>query len=407
MSIILTGIGWDHSRGFDCYRDTVDLFYQDHPGIEIRWDKRSLRDFGEAPIGPLAENYDLIIVDHPFSGKARSSGCLLDLQQLVPDLVAQVLEDEIGQSARSYHYDGGVWGLPTDTAAQIAVYRPDLLEKLGAEVPRTHADVCALAKAARAAGLYIGMPGCPTDAVCLVMSYAANLGHPAGQEAGVFLNEDITETVLECIRELVGLAHPLSTESNPIKMHEMMCASDEIVYVPLMFGYSNYSRKGREPLLKVADFAGPGKIAYAGALLGGAGCAVSSRCQHTGAAATYLRWLHQPEIMSGAYFRAGGQPGLRSVWENAAVNEAANGFFRDTIKTLDTAFLRPRFPRFVPFFETLGKKVNAFLKGNATVEDVKAYIRNAYHDPATSETVGQSNSDGEREREGVRSVKNA
>jgi multiple sugar transport system substrate-binding protein len=382
MTITLTGIGWDHPRGFDCYRDTAAAFHAAHPEIEIRWDTRTLREFGEAPIGPLAERYDFIIMDHPFSGKGRSSGCLTDLGTLVPDVIAHSLTDEVGQSARSYHYDGGVWGLPTDAAAQIAVYRPDLLERLGAEVPRTHDDVLALARRARARGQSIGLPSCPTDAAALLMSYAANLGHPAGRAPGVFLQEAEVDHVLGLLAELFDLAHPLSSQCNPIRMHELMCAGDEVVYVPLMFGYSNYSRQGRAPLLRAADFAGPGPVAHAGALLGGAGCAVSARCRHPEAAATYLRWLHRPEVMSGAFFRAGGQPGSRAVWENPDVNAEANGFFADTLRTLDTAYLRPRFPDFVPFFEVMGETVHAYLTGETDAEAVKRHIRDNYRDPA-------------------------
>ncbi|MFV0333758.1 MAG: ABC transporter substrate-binding protein [Tropicimonas sp.] len=363
MTIELNGIGWDHPRGYDCLVGATEAFHAEHPDIRITWSKRSLRDFGEAPIDVLARRYDFIIIDHPFSGKARQSGCLVDLGALVPDTIADLMADEIGQSTRSYQYDGGVWGLPTDAVSQVAAYRPDLLAAHGHGVPATYDEVRRLAAGLRAAGLWIGVPSCPTDAICQVLSYASNLGHPPGAREGEFVPADVLGDVLDILRELLSLAHPASVQSNPIQMFERMSAGDEVAYVPLAFGYSNYARKGESPLIRGADFAGPGADPKAGALLGGAGCALSTRCRHLEAATSYLRWLHRPEVMSGVYLDAGGQPGRRSAWQDARVNEVASNFFADTFDTIQRAYLRPRFDGFVPFMEEAGIRVNDWLRG--------------------------------------------
>ena len=62
------------------------------------------------------------------------------------------LADEVfvGPSLASYRYDGHIWALPVDAAAQVAVSRPDLMQRLGAEVPRTWEDVIRLGKHAAA-----------------------------------------------------------------------------------------------------------------------------------------------------------------------------------------------------------------------------------------------------------------
>ena len=119
----LTGIGWDHPRGFGCYEGSGVAFMREHPDIELVWEKRSLRAFGEAPIDDLAELYDLVVFDHPFVGRAHATRAFLDLKEIVPDVVSAALADELGQAARSYHFAGGVYGLPTDAAAQVSAYR--------------------------------------------------------------------------------------------------------------------------------------------------------------------------------------------------------------------------------------------------------------------------------------------
>lgn len=378
---ILKGIAWDHERGFGCLHRTAELFAEAHPGLRVQWDKRSLRDFGEGPIDTLAERYDLIIVDHPFSGHARHSGSLVDLRPLLDAKeIETLLEDSVGPSTASYHYDGGIYALPTDAAAQIASYRPDLLQEIGASVPRTHAKVLELARAARQAGKAIATPACPIDAMCLVLTFAANLGRPLAPDADRFIAAPELEAVLAQVEELVAASDPRSVNWNPIQMYEEMATSDSIVYCPYAFGYSNYARSDRARPILAANIAGPGADPRRGALLGGAGCAVTRSCTDLDAAVTYLRWLHQPEFQRGAYFETGGQPGLRSAWLDPRVNAMSRNFFLDSLETLDKAYLRPRWYGFIPFFEEAGKAVNQHLRGQLGRQETVAALHRLYGD---------------------------
>ncbi len=125
----LRGMTWDHPRGYQPLAENVARFAAAHPDIEVSWSRRSLRDFGVQPVEVLAERYDLIVIDHPFCGRARATGCLRDLRPLFPAAFFAMLgRESVGPAARSYHYGGGIWGLPTDAACQVASYRPDLLE---------------------------------------------------------------------------------------------------------------------------------------------------------------------------------------------------------------------------------------------------------------------------------------
>jgi multiple sugar transport system substrate-binding protein len=143
-----------------------------------------------------------------------------------------------------------------------------------------------------------------------------------------------------------------------------MAAGDEIVYVPFGFGYTNYSRAGVKVPIRYANIAGPGPDPAAGAILGGAGCAISAKCKDVEAAVEYLTWMHQPEHQAGAYFENGGQPGLRSAWTSAEDDREAGGFFSGTLETLDKTYLRPRFDGFIPAFEHPGELVHRYLTGD-------------------------------------------
>ena len=67
-SVQLRGMTWDHTRGFLPVVATGQRFAELNPGVEIIWEKRSLKAFEEFPVEKLAADYDLIVLDHPFVG---------------------------------------------------------------------------------------------------------------------------------------------------------------------------------------------------------------------------------------------------------------------------------------------------------------------------------------------------
>ncbi len=82
--IVLRGITWNHSRGFVSVVATAQRFSEMQPQVDIIWEKRSLQEFADAPIQGLAEQYDLLVIDHPWAGYAAHSQALLPLQEIIP-----------------------------------------------------------------------------------------------------------------------------------------------------------------------------------------------------------------------------------------------------------------------------------------------------------------------------------
>lgn len=231
-----------------------------------------------------------------------------------------------------------------------------------------------LGRAARAAGKYLTLPTCQTDSSCLVATISANLGSPMQRLDDKMLDPAVFEATLGYIRQLVELSNPESREWNPIQTYDAMVTRDDLVYLPMAFGYTNYSRTGVTQPLTFANIAGPGKDPRAGAILGGAGCAISAQCQNVEAAVTYLTWVHQPSHQAGDYFVQGGQPGLRAAWVNPSVNAACGDFFANTLETIDKAWLRPRFDGFIHAYEHMALLVHRWLKDGG---DTAALIADA------------------------------
>ncbi len=364
MGITLKGLTWDHPRGYAPLLAGVPEYEGQNPEIKIQWNRRTLREFGEAPIEQYLDRYDLLIVDHPFVGFAVAHGALVDLSPFISEVEKlHFAADSVGPSWQSYCYDGGLWALPIDAATQVASYQPDLLRELSPAVPDTFDDVLELGERARKAGKYIVVPACPTDAISLFFTLSANLGYPIPEKRDIFVDDSVAAEVLNRLHALIELAHPRSVEWNPIQVYDFMVGGSDAVYCPYGFGYSNYSRVGKSVRLKFTNAPAAGKRGCAGTMLGGTGVAVSKLSPHRSEAIAYARWLVSPEHQRGTYFREGGQPASLATWTDSSVNAMADGFFSGTLPTLQTAYLRPRFDGFVRFFEAAGVQMNRCLRG--------------------------------------------
>ena len=136
-AVTLRGMTWDHSRGFDPMIATALEYGRRNPGVAIQWEKRSLQAFADRPIEEMAGTYDLMVIDHPHVGEVARSGQLLALDTLGREAeMAQLAEQTVGVSHRSYEFDGHQWALAIDAATPVAAYRPDLLERPAGAVGR-------------------------------------------------------------------------------------------------------------------------------------------------------------------------------------------------------------------------------------------------------------------------------
>jgi multiple sugar transport system substrate-binding protein len=268
--------------------------------------------------------------------------------------------------------------LPIDAATQVASYRPDLLQQFSPEVPRTFDDVLTLARKTHDFGKYVVVPACPTDAISLFFTLSANLGHPIAEASDIFIDDAVGLDVLDRLHLLISAAHPKSVEWNPIQVYDFMVSTSDAVYCPYGFGYSNYSRAKRPVHLKFADAPTAGPQGSAGTMLGGTGVAISRKSTQQKEAVAYAKWLVSQEHQRGTYFREGGQPASLAAWTDPAVDAAAGGFFSGTLQTLQTAYLRPRFDGFVPFFESAGIEINKCLRRLLADADLIVWLNARY-----------------------------
>jgi multiple sugar transport system substrate-binding protein len=372
-SVKLTGISWDHTRGFLPKVATAQRFHEIHPHIEIVWQRRSLQEFADYSLAALARDFDLLVIDHPSIGEGARQGYLRSLTGLMPEaFLKDQADNSVGASNASYVYDGQQWGLAVDAATPTASWRPDVLRRHRLSVPQTWEELLDLARA----GL-VAVPAIPVD--CLMNCYM--LWIDEGEEP--FLtpegmgHSDTGIGALEALKELVDACGAENLRRNPIQTYEAMCERDDLAYCPFAYSYNNYARSGyaRMPL----EFGGlVTRRKQLRSTLGGAGLAISSRCRHPEIAAEYAAFMACDSSQRGIYMTSGGQPGHRAAWEDDEANRLTGDFFRKTRSTMEQAYLRPRHNGYIAFQEAAEKTLRAFLVGKSSATDCLKDVNDLY-----------------------------
>jgi len=352
---------WDHSRGVDPMLATSAQFAKDHPNVEIIWEKRSLQAFADRPISEMAAQYDLMVIDYPHVGEVAGSGQLVAFDALGrPEALEKLAAQSVGASHPSYNFDGHQWGLAIDAATPVAWFRPDLLDA----APTRWDEVMTLATAGRVALALI-----PINTLMTFFGLARNQGFAVADGPARLMDRDEARQTLEMLVDLASRVDQRCLTLDPIGVLEWMGRrADAPAYCPFGYGYTNYSRDGycRFPLV-FADAPGVMDNGPRGTVIGGTGIAISSQCKHIDIAADYAFWIASDTCQTGLFFESGGQPANAAAWEADSTNSATRKFFRNTRKTLETSWLRPRYSGYMGFQDQGGDILHTCLRGEASI----------------------------------------
>ena len=367
----LTGITWDHPRGYGGLEATAVSFNQTHE-THVSWERMGRSEMMRRNLRELAAGYDLIVVEYQQVGLAAASGCLIPLDSMVSSEVLGLQHEwSAGPSHRSYEYGGHQWALAADASSQVSAHRPDL-------IPSQPGDWDAVVELAMSQGGRIAIPLLPADAFASFLTLCANGGEPPFADGAQVAPRETALRALTLLGRLAGLVNGASLELDSAGVLEMMSKGDEIAYAPLVDGYSNYSRPGFRPKqVRFADMPSSGE-GPTGSLLGGAGLAVSSRCADAKAAADYAVWVCQPETQRGLYFESGGQPGNRVAWLDEGVNRGSDGFFTRTLATLSSSYLGPRYDGYLEAASACGELIHDWLVKGGDVESLNSHLNTQY-----------------------------
>lgn len=363
-----SGLTWDHPRGYNALAAAASRAAVEG-GVRIKWAKQPLEGFESHPIADLAARYDLLVLDHPHIGEAVASDCLVALEDLFTTAdIAGWQERTVGPALDSYLWHGRHYALPLDVATQVMAWRRDLV----GERPVTWDDVARLSEHAPVA---VSISG--PHAICTFFSICVSLGEePRGER---LVSDAIAIEALGRMARLSARA-PRGTEAyNPIRLLEAMATSDSIALVPLVYGYVNYSRtvRGRHAVAfgEAPVIAAGGRP---GSVLGGTGIALTKRARPDRPLLDHLRWLMSLDAQARFIPEHDGQPSARDAWRSDAVNATVGGFYRNTLATVEAAYVRPRHDGYIAFQTEGSAIIRAGILGQRPPATILPQLRDAW-----------------------------
>jgi len=376
---ILKGIAWNHTRGFTSVVATAQRFEELNPDVRIIWEKRSLQAFADGSLDELTANYDLLIMDNPHVSIAARDKVLLPFDDyLSPEFLKELADNSVGKSHASYHVNNKQWTLATDAATPISTWREDLVSKHKVQIPKTWKDLLELTKTGKVAFASI-----PIDTLMHHFMMCIALGAEVFESKMEVAPRQIMIDAIKTYKQLLDLAPSFCLEMNPIKIYERMTQTNDIVYSPFNYGYSNYSKKNyADHVLKAG-----GLVTFNGkrlrSTLGGAGIAVSSKTKYAEIAMKYAEFTATEKTQSGLYFEFGGQPGHRKAWLNDDVNSQCKNFFKDTLQTLDEATMRPQYYGYMHFQDEASPVIHEAMTGKTSIEAAVDKMNDIYKESLT------------------------
>ncbi len=370
----IKGITWNHSRAFPPLVAASQRYEELHSDIRIHWDKRTLDEFGHRPVDQLINDYDLIVIDHPWAGFCFSRNIVLDIKSLLSSAQWDDLTKNcIGASFESYVFQNKLLAIPIDIAAPAPSWRPDLMEINNLQIPATWNDLISLADKEMAI-----MPGFGPDLFLnwMMLLYALDAhpfeGHEIIAEKG---------KAIEAMAMMKRLAEPMPEEIfnwNPIIVAELMTQNDKYAYCCFAYSYGNYCRPSfvNKPLKYGNLVQLHGKQLRS--ILGGTGISISAGCKDIELALDFSLYCASAQVQSNIYTYAGGQPVRKEAWLSNDLITFTGGFFSDSLTAHETALIRPRYSGYVALQEKAGIPLQQFIKGELSADSAWEIIGKSY-----------------------------
>ncbi len=360
--IELRGVTWDHYRGFLPMVATAQRFEELHPEVRIHWEKRSLKNLETYPLEKLTDHYDLMVIHYAFVGFTEKQKVLIPLEKhLPPSFLADQRSQQVGASFDSYFFEGHQWAIPVDTSTPVAIWRDDLLSKNQISLPGNWDDVLEIAKLG-----HVEMATAPMYSLMNFYTFCIGLGEEPFKTRNRVVSESIGLEAVRMLRELIESCSPSSWNLNPIQVHDIIASRNNSrkAYCPLVYGFSNYGWDGYAGHRLNFGEPPPLKGEPLRTTLGGTGIAVSAKCSDINLETSlqYIQFIGNPEIQRTLVARAGGQPPNRDAWLDYTNNVLSNGFFEDSLSTMNRSYVRPRFPGYVKFQDQAANLLHEMLR---------------------------------------------
>jgi N,N'-diacetylchitobiose transport system substrate-binding protein len=268
---------------------TVEVERQEWDGLVNRLDT----------VLPTEDSPDIFEVGNTQAQSFEAAGAMVDLTEVKDDLGGDDLVDSLVEAGT---YDGAFYGVPYYGGARIVVYRKDLLEKAGLEVPTTMEEFVEAGKALQAdnadvpnfSGIYF--PGRNWQAMLSFIWDAG--GDIAVDDDGEWVGElasDESVAGLETVQDIMQNANAAPADSDDAEDYLDFCNGE--VGMLMGPGWKMGQITGEDGCPGKFDdvlgaFALPGSDGgVAPSFLGGSNLGISSQSENPGLALEFLKVL--------------------------------------------------------------------------------------------------------------------
>ena len=316
---------------------------------------------------------DVMLIDVVRQAQYAAAGWAEPLDGYLGDARDTVLADYLPVYAEANQVDGRLVAMPAFADALFLYYRKDLLEKHGAEPPKTWDELATTAKAIQAAEgdselQGISFQGKPIEgAVCTFLVPYWSAGGSLADASGAFaFDAAAAEKSFALWQGLIadGVAKRNIAEVATDDTRKEFQAGKAVFAVLWAYGWSHFQGdadsavEGKVGVVPLPTVAG-GEPATC---IGGWQWAISAFSDEKEEAVKLVRFLSGPEGVRHLALAASNLPVLTAMYADPEIL-AANPWFADARAVVESARARPKSPRYPEVSETIRTNVNAVLAG--------------------------------------------
>jgi multiple sugar transport system substrate-binding protein len=92
----------------------------------------------------------------------------------------------------------------------------------------------------------------------------------------------------------------------------------------------------------------------------------------------YAQFVASSQIQCTLYVENGGQPAHRQAWINEDANRIAGNFFRSTLRSMDEAYVRPRYNGALSFQESAGVPLVKYFREGGSADTLLDVMNKLY-----------------------------
>lgn len=337
--------------------------------------------FGQYRLWLAAGNKDIDLYQTDVVWAPQLAGQLVDLTEAASELIPQ----NFPAIVESQTVDGRLVALPLFTDAPALYYRKDLLEKHGAAVPKTWAELTETAariqEAERAAGDddlwgFVWQGNAYEGLTCNALEWIKSFGGGQIVEAdgAVSINNEQAATALDLAASWVGTISPEGVLAYQEEEARGVWQTGNAVFMrnwPYAYSLGNGEGSAVRGLFDVAPLPSGGADGTSAATLGGWNVAVSQYSEHQAEAIALALYLAGPEAQKRRAIVSSSLPTLPALYDDAEI-AAAQPIIPLWKDVLTDAVPRPSAPAKVRYNELSSKfwsAVHETLSGNGSAAE--------------------------------------